>query len=24
LLTPFFLHENQPWMKKAYYDGKWA
>ena len=24
LLTPFFLHENLPWMKKAYYDGKWA
>jgi len=24
LLTPFFLHENLPWMKEGYHDGKWA
>jgi len=24
LLTPFFRHENLPWMKPGYCDGKWA
>ena len=23
-LTPFFKHENLPWMKPGYYDGNWA
>jgi uncharacterized protein len=23
-LTPFYNHENLPWMKKGYCDGKWA
>lgn len=24
LLAPYFRHENLPWMKEGYYDGKWA